>query len=133
MTVFVDTFALIAWLNPNDDAHANVQTYLATYKGKLITTDWVLMEVADALCRPTTRNTVLQFLHTVRTDPKYEIVPCCDERYNHGLSIFGMHEDKQWSLTDCISFGVMKSYKIQEALTGDKHFNQAGFTALFAS
>jgi predicted nucleic acid-binding protein len=38
--------------------------------------------------------------------------------------------DKDWSLTDCISFVVMNAESISEALTGDEHFEQAGFVAL---
>ena len=33
-------------------------------------------------------------------------------------------------LTDCISFVLMSEEGIAEALTGDHHFEQAGFTAL---
>jgi hypothetical protein len=38
--------------------------------------------------------------------------------------------DKSWPLTDCISFSVMEEREIQEALTGDHHFEQAGFIPL---
>ena len=38
MTVFADTFALIAWLNPRDDAHAVVTAYLDGFTGRLVTT-----------------------------------------------------------------------------------------------
>jgi uncharacterized protein len=38
--------------------------------------------------------------------------------------------DKEWSLTDCISFVVMKERGLTEALTADHHFEQAGFKAL---
>ncbi len=38
--------------------------------------------------------------------------------------------DKDWSLTDCISFVVMHERGITEALTADHHFEQAGFVAL---
>jgi predicted nucleic acid-binding protein len=38
--------------------------------------------------------------------------------------------DKEWSLTDCISFVAMREHGIWEALTGDHHFEQGGFVAL---
>lgn len=37
--------------------------------------------------------------------------------------------DKDWSLTDCISFLVMKDFGLTDAFTADHHFEQAGFTA----
>ena len=39
-------------------------------------------------------------------------------------------KDKDWSLTDCLSFAVMHARDLSEALTGDHHFQQAGFRAL---
>jgi predicted nucleic acid-binding protein len=56
MTVFADTFALIAWLNPRDNAHALVTAYLDRFTGRLVTTEWVLMELADALSAPEARS-----------------------------------------------------------------------------
>ena len=41
-----------------------------------------------------------------------------------------MRPDKEWSLTDCISFEVMAELGLTEALTADHHFEQAGFRAL---
>jgi predicted nucleic acid-binding protein len=38
--------------------------------------------------------------------------------------------DKEWSLTDCITFAVMAREGLTDALTGDHHFEQAGFVAL---
>ena len=44
--------------------------------------------------------------------------------------MFAARPDKDWSLTDCISFVVMQERNIQDALTADHHFEQAGFVAL---
>jgi hypothetical protein len=38
--------------------------------------------------------------------------------------------DKNWSLTDCISFVVMQGRGIKAAFTADRHFEQAGFECL---
>jgi len=131
MTVFVDTFALIAWLNPQDDAHAEVAAYLDGFTGRLLTTEWVLLELADALSAPSARSTAVAFLHAVRADPQFEIIGYSDAVYQAGFVLFANRPDKGWSLTDCISFGVMTDRKLIDALTADQHFAQAGFQALF--
>ena len=46
-----------------------------------------------------------------------------------GLALYRARPDKAWSLIDCISFMVMTERGITEALTGDHHFEQAGFRA----
>ncbi len=45
------------------------------------------------------------------------------------VALYRARSDKHWSLTDCTSFVVMKELDITEALTGDHHFEQAGFVA----
>ena len=42
-----------------------------------------------------------------------------------GLALYRSRPDKGWSLTDCISFILMKRYALQDALTADHHFVQA--------
>ena len=46
------------------------------------------------------------------------------------VEFYSARGDKDWTLTDCISFVVMKREDLTEALTGDKHFEQAGFNTL---
>jgi predicted nucleic acid-binding protein len=131
MTVFVDTFALIAWLNPRDDAHTKVTAYLDGFSGQLITTEWVLMELADALAAPTARSQAVAFLRAVRADPMFDVVGYDPDVYQAGFDLFAARPDKSWSLTDCISFVVMTRRKLADALTADHDFEQAGFRALF--
>jgi len=131
MTVFVDTFALIAWLNHRDNAHALVAAYLDGFTGRLVTTEWVLLELADALSAPEARSTAVAFLKAVREDPLFDVVGYLPAVYQAGFDLFAARADKAWSLTDCISFGVMKERGLLEALTADHHFEQAGFRAVF--
>jgi hypothetical protein len=51
--------------------------------------------------------------------------------YQTGFELFESRSDKDWSLTDCISFTVMTQRGLSEALTADHHFTQAGFRAVF--
>jgi predicted nucleic acid-binding protein len=131
MTAFADSFALIAWLNPRDEAHSRVSQYLDGFTGKLVTTEWVLMEVADALRAPSARVAVVEFLRAVRSDPGFDVIGYDGLIYEAGLNLFATRPDKDWSLTDCISFVVMEQRGILEALTADHHFEQAGFRAAF--
>src|SRR5262245_54222781 len=132
MTAFADTFALIAWLNASDSAHGEVVTYLSSYSGRLLTTEWVLMELADALSSPTTRATVVPFLRSIRNDPSIEIVGYDSAVYEAGSTSSRRGRTRTGhSPTDCISFSVMSQRGITEALTQDQHFIQAGFRAVF--
>ena len=58
------------------------------------------------------------------------IVPATRKLLEDGISLYRYRRDKDWLLTDCISFVVMEDEQIADALTGDKHFEQAGFNAL---
>jgi len=49
-----------------------------------------------------------------------------------GVKLFRSRADKNWPLTDCISFVVMEHQGLSEALTADRHFEQAGYKALLA-
>jgi len=58
------------------------------------------------------------------------IVPPSEGLFGEGVAFYSRYQDKDWSLTDCISFLVMRKFGAREALTGDRHFEQAGFRAL---
>ncbi|HEX5444514.1 MAG TPA: PIN domain-containing protein [Pirellulales bacterium] len=131
MTVFADSFALIAWLNPRDDAHERVVAYLDGFTGRLLTTEWVLMELADALSAPEARGAAAAFLRAVRRDASFDVVGYEPAVYHAGFDLFANRADKAWSLTDCISFSVMTERGLSDALTADRHFEQAGFRAVF--
>lgn len=131
MTVcFADTFLFLAWWNRRDGAHSRVQEFLQTFDGRLLTTRWILMEVADAFAGSHMRRQVRVLFSEMESDEQITIVEPTMTLYRRGLSLYDSRPDKEWSLTDCISFVVMADEGLTEALTGDRHFEQAGFTAL---
>jgi uncharacterized protein len=127
---FADAYYFIALLNRRDKAHASAVTAASSLTGDIVTSDWVLVEVADALSHPMHRSRVVRFLDELRESSRVEIVPASRELLYAGWKLYSERPDKDWSLTDCISFVVMQERGITEALTGDHHFEQAGFNAL---
>ncbi len=128
--VFADAFYYIALMNPADQFHAASVETTKTLTRRLVTTGWVLMEVADALSAPVVRQRTHQFLEAVAVDPNTTVIAEFDPWFARGVTLYGQRRDKSWSLTDCISFEIMKDRGVNEALTGDQHFVQAGFRAL---
>jgi predicted nucleic acid-binding protein len=129
--LFADSFYFFALLNPNDAAHGKASAFTASYTGKVLTTCWVLTELADGCARPSHRRKLCsEFLSDLRANPNVRVEPCSESLLHDGIALYSQRPDKEWSLTDCISFSVMEREGITEALTGDHHFEQAGFVAL---
>jgi predicted nucleic acid-binding protein len=131
--VFGDTFYFLAIHNPADEAHARATALAPTLRdASVITTGWVVTEFADALADPDNRLACVAFIDDLMRNPQVEVIPPTAELLQRGLDLYRARPDKEWSLTDCISFVVMKERGITDALTGDHHFEQAGFVALLA-
>ena len=130
--VFADTFYFLALVNTRDSAHKKAAAFSASCEDAIITTAWVLTELADALCDSTHRRAFQRIYDGLAKDAGTVVVPASDSLFKRGIELYNAREDKDWSLTDCISFLVMKDHGIEEALTGDRHFEQAGFRALLA-
>jgi predicted nucleic acid-binding protein len=129
-TVFADSFYFLSLINDRDEAHTKAIQFAESYAGRVVTTEWVLTEVGDALAQPHRRPAFLQVLQNVRTNPLITVVSADHALFEGGAVLFANRTDKEWSLTDCTSFVVMERQSLHEALTGDRHFEQAGFVAL---
>jgi uncharacterized protein len=128
--VFADSFYFIAVINPRDAHHATAIELSQKVTRPAVTTLWVLIEVADALCDVQLRVKTHQFISTALRRPGFTVLTDFEPWLSRGLALYGSRLDKDWSLTDCISFEMMKDRGINDALTGDRHFAQAGFRPL---
>src|SRR5947208_1349136 len=120
--IFADAFYFIALVNSSDQHHPKALAAAQQFYGDILTTEWVLGEFADALAESTSRSLVRKFVQDLEQDPKVRIVRSGTQLFERGLKLYDERRDKEWSLTDCISFVVMTDEGLSEALTGDKHF-----------
>ncbi|WP_448570701.1 type II toxin-antitoxin system VapC family toxin [Trichothermofontia sp.] len=131
--VFVDTVAWIALLNQDDALHQQASTILEQLyvenKG-LITSEFILLEVADALSAPNLRGKTIRFLNQLRQMGVVTVISASQDLLNSGWQLYSQRLDKDWGLTDCTSFVLMEQQNITTAFTSDRHFTQAGFTCL---
>ncbi len=129
-TGFADTSYFLALLIPADVNHAPARRWAESHRIPLVTSDYVLIEVGNYLSPVPARYLFGQFWRALRSDSRMTVVPASPSLMARGAELYDTRLDKPWSLTDCISFVIMREHAIQDALTADRHFEQAGFTAL---
>jgi predicted nucleic acid-binding protein len=95
-----------------------------------VLTDFILLELGNAFSNCGQRGLFLRLADHLRSDRNTRIVAASRELLEQGLELFAGRADKDWSLTDCTSFVVMQAEGLHDALTTDRHFDQAGFVAL---
>lgn len=127
---FADTFYFLALLDSREERHPQAAAASRDPQLQLVTTEWVLAEFGDAYCHPEDRGDFVALYRTIARHPRVKIIPSDTRLFQQGVDFFEQRRDKEWSLTDCLSFLIMRDEGITQALTGDRHFEQAGFTAL---
>ncbi len=131
--VFLDTVYAVAIASDSDLLHERailLSEQLEKERTRLITTQAVLLEIGNMLAKKRFRMAAIEILAGLESDPSVEIIPLSAERYCKAFSLYKSRPDKEWGLIDCLSFTVMEERGIKEALTGDVHFEQAGYHAL---
>ena len=129
--VFADTHYWIAIVDPKDGSH-NKAKEVSKGLGQVIivTTEMVLVEFANFFSKQNFREMAVKTITGIRNNPNVRVIQQTSLQFQSALNLYGSHKDKEWGLTDCASIQIMKEQSIQEVLTHDQHFNQAGFTIL---
>ena len=131
--LFLNTSFVVAAASERDQHHQEAVRWtqqLQEEQTHLVTTRGVLLEVGNALARPSSRAQAASYLTAVEQDPVVTIIEATPERFAQALRLYRERPDKEWGLIDCLSFVVMEERGLREALTADDHFRQAGFRAL---
>jgi predicted nucleic acid-binding protein len=86
----------------------------------------VLWEWLNGFSDASARGVAAEGYRRAHADARTEVVPFESELIDAAVQLYRTRPDKDWSLTDCLSFVVMERRHLTEALTTDGHFEQAG-------
>jgi predicted nucleic acid-binding protein len=132
--VFVDTSYCLALFNPRDSLRDRALNAEENLPGivRMVTSDLIEIEVLNALSRERQeiKNEAIILFKSMREDPSHLVIPLTRDLLESAERMYLKSADKQWSITDCSSFIIMHERGIQNALTHDHHFEQAGFHAM---
>lgn len=129
--LFLDTFFVQALLNVKDAHHERASALLPKVEEavEVVVTEAVLTEIGNALSG-TGRQLAAAFIRRCYAEPNITVVSVDTSLLLRALELYESRSDKEWGLTDCISFVVMRERGVIDAATGDRHFRQAGFRPL---
>ena len=133
LPLFADACYWIALLLERDALH-DIAILLSTETShrKIVTTQMVLTETLNAVGSfgPEKRRSAVELVHRLAASNRVDVVDQTPERFWNAVDFYDARPDQEWGLVDCASFQLMAANSIQEALTNDHHFTQAGFTIL---
>lgn len=128
--VFLDTSYVLALELSGDQNHRSARKHWQATRKKLpplVTTAYVFDEIVTSLNKRGYHGKAIEVGNRLLTSPAVRFVQVDDELFREGWQYFQQHHDKAHSLTDCISFVVMRRRKLETAFAFDQHFVQAGF------
>lgn len=128
---FMNSAFVLAMLNPKDAFHDAAMELLPQVRAarEIWLHDGVVIEVANGLSQKQ-RRAAIGFMEKVYQTTNTKVALLERKLMNKAIRLYRERHDKEWGLTDCISFVVMADHGLQEALTRDHHFEQAGFKIL---
>jgi predicted nucleic acid-binding protein len=131
-SLFLDASYAIALASETDEHHGKavaLSILIAEQGVPMVTTRAVLLEIGNGLARRY-RSAAVRLLDSIESDEDIEVITPTEDLYDRALDLYRRYMDKDWGLTDCLSFVVMREKGILEALTADDHFRQAGLRPL---
>jgi hypothetical protein len=128
--VFADTSCFVCLGSSDDEFHQCAVEWFRQCRDTVVTTEYVLVESGNWFSKAKRRQSFSALMDQLPNDPQVSIVPASRDLFARGLELYRRRQDKDWSMTDCISFVVMEDQQITAALSTDHHFEQAGFLVL---
>jgi uncharacterized protein len=127
--MLLDTSGLLCCLDADDIRHSDAVNFYRSSSIRL-THNYVIAElIALTQARRLPRESSLRFAEAVTTDADVEVVWVDADLHAAAMRLLESQLDKAYSICDAISFILMERRSLNEALTTDRHFEQAGLTA----
>jgi predicted nucleic acid-binding protein len=134
MTIFTDSGAFVALLNPSDMYHETAKAFFFETRDagvKFTTTNYVLCETMNYLRNKVSSDAAVDLRESLIKSPLFGVTWITPSMEDAAFAIFKKYSDKNFSFTDCTSFAVMEAMRIKKAFAFDRHFEQyGGFTRL---
>jgi|SRR5271170_460060 predicted nucleic acid-binding protein len=131
--IFVDTSAWLALADSRDRDHSRaIELHRRIVRGefgKQVTSNYVMTETLTIIRRRLGLPQALELAKAVRVGTQVGLFWIESVHHNEAIELMASHADKDWSLTDCSSFVLMRSLAVRDAFTFDRDFTQAGFVA----
>jgi len=133
--LFIDTAGWASLFIPTETYHTQAANHFRQAQQsqkRMITTNYIVAELVALLGsrQRMTRPKLFQYIDSIKLAPYVDIIHIDAATDATAWELCKSRPDKAWSLVDCSSFVVMQRLNLQEALTTDKHFEQAGFIRL---
>lgn len=131
--VFVDSAQYIAFLQETDDLHdAAVETAELLSDVPLVTSEGVLVEVLNFFSKFGVhyRRQAVALADALMNEETLVIEPQTTELLREGIELYRDREDKDYSVTDCMSMVTCRKHVVREVATHDRNFVQEGYTIL---
>jgi predicted nucleic acid-binding protein len=128
LSIFVDTSALLALLNADENRHQDVAAVwreLIENERQLLVTSYVIVETIALLQSRVGMDAVRAFHEDLR--PSLSVDWVDEALHERAAAALVVANRRRLSLVDCVSFECMRRRAIEEALTLDAHFIEQGF------
>ena len=96
---FADTFYFLALLNNRDPAHERAVVLSKAPDQTFVTTEFVLLELADALSRPPLREEFKAICALVHSTASFTLVPASSELLSRGQALYHDRPEPREPLT----------------------------------
>ncbi|MBI5141148.1 MAG: PIN domain-containing protein [Nitrospirae bacterium] len=126
-TLFVDTSAIYAYVNRKDPDHEMVKKRLASFRGKLVITNYIFDEVITLVSARLGHGTALKVGNILLNSPQFKSIWVTPGDEREAWLLFSARRDKGYSFTDCVSFVIIRRLKLANCLALDIHFRQEGY------